>query len=53
MELCRSHTRNRRWLDVDEEELQSTGRMMCESDFYDGESVTVVVDSKTGTGMIK
>ena len=39
--------------DVDEEELQSTGRMMCESDFYDGESVTVVVDSKTGTGMIK
>ncbi len=39
--------------DVMESDLQSTGRMMSREDFYDGESVTVEVDSITGEGKFK
>ena len=39
--------------DVMENELVSTGKMMSREDFYDGDSVTVVVDSFAGEGKVK
>jgi len=35
---------------LDEAELASTGRFMKREDFYDGESIHVVVDPETGEG---
>ena len=39
--------------DVMKEELVSTGNMMARKDFYDGDSVTVVVDPVSGEGKLK
>ncbi len=39
--------------DVMENELISTGRMMTREDFYDGDSVIIIVDSSTGEGKLK
>jgi hypothetical protein len=36
----------------EEEELEPTGKMKKREDFYDGSSVTVVVDPDTGEGRI-
>ncbi|MEX2964090.1 Imm31 family immunity protein [Microbulbifer sp. TYP-18] len=39
--------------DVMEAELESTGTAMAREDFYDGDSVIIEVDSKTGEGKLK
>lgn len=39
--------------DFEESELATAGMVMKREDFYDGSSVSVLVDSKTGEGRIK
>ncbi|WP_169719843.1 Imm31 family immunity protein [Zooshikella ganghwensis] len=39
--------------DVMESELQATGRILTREDFYDGESLSIEVNSESGEGTLK